>query len=145
MTTANQIVNGAAVDLGVKTAEIELEADDFQVFFERMNDMLLEWADLGLTPAFQEVFNGIDTLQIESNARAAIKSNLAMRCASAFQKPITLELSSLASDTLEKLQISTSFIGEIEYPDTLPIGSGNECSSSDIDRRFFQQNKRENF
>lgn len=145
MITAIQIINGAAVDLGVKTAEIALESDDFNVFFDKMNDMLLEWADLGLTPAFIEVFNGSDTVNIDDNARAAVKANLAARCASAFQKTITLELASLASDTLEKLQISTDFIGEIEYPDTLPLGSGNECSASDVDRRFFNQNKRENF
>ncbi len=35
--------------------------------------------------------------------------------------------------------------GEVEYPDSLPIGSGNECSPSDIDQRFFNQGKRENF
>lgn len=145
MTTATQIVNGAAIDLGVKTAEIALEADDFNVLFTKMNDMLLEWADLGLTPAFVEVFNGTDILNIEDNARAAIKANLAVRCASAFQKPMTIELSGLAATTLERLYISTSFIGEVEYPDSLPIGSGNECSPSDIDQRFFNQGKKENF
>ena len=42
MTTANQIVNGAAEEIGVKTAEMPLEASDAQVILDRMNDMLTE-------------------------------------------------------------------------------------------------------
>ena len=145
MTTALDIVNGAAQHLGVKTAEIALEADDFQVLFDDMNDMLLEWADIGLTPAFNEVFNSSDTIEVDGNARAAIKSNLAMRSASAFQKPVTQTLALLASDSIARLEASTDFIGEVELPDTLPIGSGNQCPDNNIDQRFFPSGKKENF
>ena len=41
MTTALQICESAAEEIGVKTAEIALEDADFQVLFSRMNDMLL--------------------------------------------------------------------------------------------------------
>jgi len=147
MTTARQIVNGAAEELGVKTAEITLESDDFQAFFSRMNDMLLEWADSGLTPAFKEVFNGDDTIQIDSNARGAIKFALAIRCAPSFKKPITASLAENARDSLLRLQTSTAFIGDVQYPDTLPIGSGNECPDFGFsqDDRFFPSNSQENF
>jgi hypothetical protein len=147
MTTARQIVNGAAEELGVKTAEITLESDDFNAFFNRMNDMLLEWADSGLTPAFKEVFNGDDTIEIDSNARAAIKFALAIRCAPSFQKPITAGLAENARDSLSRLESSTAFIGDVQFPDTLPIGSGNECPDFGFsqDDRFFPGNQKENF
>lgn len=147
MTTARQIVNGAAEELGVKTAEITLEPADFQAIFDRMNDMLLEWADIGLTPAFKEVFNGDDTIQIESNARAAIKFALAIRCAPSFKKPITAGLAANARDSLTRLEASTAFIGDVQFPDTLPIGSGNECPDFGFaqDDRFFLGNQKENF
>ena len=145
MTTAQQIVDGAAQHAGVKTAEIALEPDDFQVIFDTMNDMLLEWADLGLTPAFNEVFNSSDVVEIDNNARAAVKASLAIRISPAFDKQITTGLLGLVTDTLARLEASTDFIGEIAFPDTLPLGSGNQCPDSDIDQRFFQAGKKENF
>jgi len=145
MTTARQIVNGAAEEIGVKTAEIALEPADFQAIFDRMNDMLLEWADIGLTPAFNEVFNGDDTIEVDANARGAIKYALAIRSAPSFQKPITAGLAENAADSLARLEASTDFIGEVALPDTLPIGSGNQCPDNNIDQRFFPSGQKENF
>lgn len=145
MTTALDIVNGAAEDIGVKTAEVTLEAEDYQIIFNRMNDMLLEWADIGLTPAFKEVFNPTDVVAIDGNARRAVKANLAVYAAPAFQKIVTPALAEIASVSLSRLQASTDFIGDIEFPDTLPIGSGNQCESVDTYRRFFPSNKDGNF
>ena len=145
MTTALEIVNGAAEDIGVKTAEVTLEAEDYQIIFNRMNDMLLEWADIGLTPAFKEVFNPTDVVEIDGNARRAVKTNLAIYAAPAFQKIVTPALAEMASTSLARLQASTDFIGDIEFPDTLPIGSGNQCESVDTYRRFFTSNKETNF
>jgi hypothetical protein len=145
MTTALQIVNGAAEEIGVKTAEIDLEPEDSQKFFERMNDMLTEWADIGLTPGFNEVFDINDDIDIDRNANSAVKFNLAIRCAPSFQKLITPSLTNNADSTFTRLQASTHIIGEVALPDTLPIGSGNQCPDVNIDRRFFNTNKKENF
>ena len=145
MTTALEIVNGAAEEIGVKTAEIALEAEDYQIIFNRMNDMLLEWADIGLTPAFNEVFNPSDVVEIDGNARRAVKTNLAVYSAAAFKKVVSPALAEMASVTVARLQASTDFIGDIEFPDTLPIGSGNQCESVETYRRFFTSNKETNF
>ena len=145
MTTVLQIVNGAAEKLGIKTAEIALEAGDFQVILNEMNDLLTEWSDLGLTPAFKEVSETTDTVDVDRNAVSAIKNNLAIRIAPTFQKVVQQSLALIASDSLRALETSTVFIGQVAYPDTLPTGSGNECSNDAIDRRFFTQNTTENF
>ena len=142
MTTALQIINGAAEEIGVKTAESALEPADYQVILDRMNDMLLEWSDLGLTPAYSEVFNSTDTVDVERSAVAAIKFNLAIRIAPAFDKLITQALAENARNTKQTLETSVVYIGEVAYPDTLPTGSGNDCLT---DTRFFDQNKKENF
>ena len=145
MITARQICEGAAEEIEVKTAEITLEAEDFKVIFSRMNDMLLEWADSGLTPAFVEVFNGDDVVLIDDNARSAVKTNLAIRCAPTFKKPLSQNLLLIAGSALERLEASTDFIGEIAYPDTLPLGSGNQCPDNVFDQRFFPAGQKDNF
>lgn len=145
MTTAKQIVDGAAEEIGVKTAEIQLEAADAQIIFDRMNDLLVEWADIGLTPEFQEVFSLDSTVQVNRNAVAAIKLHLAIRCASSFQKVVTQALVLTAADAIARLETSTAHIGPVAYPDTLPLGSGNDCGRFYDDERFFPSNKKENF
>jgi hypothetical protein len=145
MTTALQIVNGAAEKLGVKTAESALESGDFQVILDEMNDMLAQWADTGLTPAFKRVSNSTDTVDVDDNAVGAIKNNLAIQIAPSFQRNIQQSLAMIAAKSLQALEASVVYIGAVAYPDTLPTGSGNECSNIFTNDRFFTQNKTENF
>ena len=145
MTTANDIIVGAAEEIGVKTAEVTLESEDYQVIMDRLNDMLMEWSDEGLTTSFNEVSNSTDVVDVERSAVSAIKYNLAIRCAPSFQKVITPALEALAESTLNRLKASSLFIGNVAYPDTLPTGSGNECPGSYDFDRFFSENKDENF
>lgn len=142
MTTVQQIIDGAAEELGVKTAEINLEPGDFQTILNRLNDLGTEWADKGLTPSFVEVFNSTDTVSIDRNAVAAFKYMLAGRCAPAFQRSIQPALTALISATMRDLEGSVVFIGEVALPDTLPRGSGNDAFN---DQRFYPQNQKENF
>ena len=145
MTTVIQIIDGAAEEIGVKTAETPLEAEDYQLFLNRLNDMGEEWADIGLTRSFVPVSNSTDTVEIDRNAVAAFKYNLAIRCAPSFQRVVSGDLRDLASSTLARLEASTDFIGDVEFPDTLPTGSGNDCGSIFREDRFFEENSRENF
>lgn len=144
MTTVQQIVDGAAEELGVKTAEINLQPGDFQAILTRMNDLGTEWADIGLLPAYVEVLNNTDTVSIDRNAVSAFKLNLSIRCAATFQRRVPQELASTASDALSRLRASQTKTIKVAYPDTLPTGSGNDCGIFSNDR-FFDTNKTENF
>lgn len=146
MTTAIQIVEGAAEEIGVKTAEIPLEAGDYSVIFERMNDMLSEWAYDGVAPEFVPVVNSTDEVLIARHGVAAAKYNLALRCAPAFQRPVSQALATMADDSLAAFSASAIFVGETAYPDSLPKGSGNRrCGWGLSDDTFFPTNKKENF
>lgn len=145
MTTAQQIVNGATEKIGVKTAETALESEDAQTVFNEMNDMLNEWADIGLTKSFTTVSDLTDDVDIDRNAVGAVKNNLAIRIAPSFERVVTPVLASIADSTLSMLRASTIFIGEVALPDNLPVGSGNSCSDFFGEDRFFNQNKKENF
>jgi hypothetical protein len=143
MATALQIVSAAAEKLGVKTAEIPLEADDFRVFLGELNDMLMEWSDLGITPRFLELTDRNDTVEIDRDAVGAVKANLAMRLAPTFGRVVSPALVASARDTKDRLLASVVTIGEVAYPDSLPMGSGNNCSQ--YDERLYPANKSENF
>ena len=145
MTTAQQIIDGAAVKATIKTAELDLEAFEAQQILDDLNDMLVEWADIGLTPTFSEVTNLTDTVDIDRNAVGAVKDALSIRIAPSFSKPITQGMVLNANASRSRLEASQIFIGEVAYPDTLPTGSGNDCSETSIDRRFFTQNTKDNF
>jgi len=145
VTTALQIVDGAAEHIGVKTAEISLESFEFQLILDNMNDLLEEWNESGLTPAFVSVENSTDTVDIPRSGVAAAKYELAIRIAPAFQKVVSQALVLNATKSLQRLQAAQVFIGQVAYPDTLPTGSGNDCSDVSVDRRFYPQNTKENF
>jgi len=145
MTTALQIVEGAAEHIGVKTAEISLESFEFQLILNNMNDLMEEWAESGLTPAFSSVEYSTDAVDIPRSGVAAAKYELAIRIAPAFQKMVSQALVMNAARSLQRLEAAQVFIGEVALPDTLPTGSGNDCADRGVDRRFFPQNTKENF
>jgi hypothetical protein len=145
MVTMREVVEDALEDISVKTAETPLTSDELQSGIRRVNDMLTEWADIGLTPGYIEVLNGDDVINVDRNAIGAIKTNAAIMLAPSFQKVVSNALVKIASDKLATLEASVSYIGPVAYPDTLPLGSGNDCGNFYDDNRFFPENKTENF
>jgi len=145
MTTMRVLVQDAFEEIGVKKAEVDLTDDELQSGIRRANDLLTSWADIGYIVGYNPVLNGDDIVEVEASALGAAKYNLATRLAPSYQKPITIELASIAADTFNTLINSNIFIGEVAYPDTLPLGSGNRRCNSDTDARFFNSNDIENF
>jgi len=142
---ALDFVEAAAEEIGVKTAEMSLEAGDAQAILNRLNDLLFEWRYMFLTPRFEELLNLQQVVAVDAEANGAIKFNLAVRCAPTFQKVITPGLSSLAISSKETLMIITTQPIDVAYPDTLPIGSGNQCFDFNNNRRFYPRIPEENF
>jgi hypothetical protein len=145
MTTIREVVEDAFEEIGVKTAEVPLTDDELQSGIRRCNDMLTEWDDIGIIFGYTPVLNGDDTINVERNAVGAIKYNLAIRLAPSFQRVVGNALAALAGGTLDVLKASNTDISNVAYPDTLPFGSGNQCSSNGTDIRFFPGNKTDNF
>ena len=145
MTTMREVVEDAMEDITVKKAEVALTDDELQSGIRRCNDMLAQWDELGFIVGYNPVINGDDILELEPAAIAAVKAKLAIKLAPSYSKPITAALAENASEAMTMLSIANSHIGEIAYPDTLPLGSGNQCPSTNTDQRFFNQNKTDNF
>jgi len=145
MPTMREVVQDSLEEIGVKTAEVSLTPDELQSGIRRCNDMLTEWADIGIVVGFNEVLNGDDTINVDRNAIGCVKYNLAIRMAPSYQKVVGPALAAIASGTLEVLMASVTDLTNIAYPDTLPLGSGNRCPDDDVGRRFFPANKTSNF
>ena len=135
MTTPNDYIKDALEDLGYLAAETPLEATDSTKAFGILNDMLAEWGDTGILPGARPVENLTDVVRAPRAVDAAIKANLAGRCSPSFRRPISPELAAVIKSTSEALLRLTAKIGQVNFPDTLPIGSGNECFEYN---RFFK-------
>lgn len=139
-----EVVEDAMEDIGVKKAEVSLEPDELQSGIRRCNDMLAQWVELGIIVGYNPVFNGDDVLELDASAIAAVKAKLAIKLAPSYSKQITSALAENARESMEMLEIANSHIGTIAYPDTLPVGSGNQCGDYYEDT-FFPSNKTSNF
>ena len=142
MTTATEIITEALENIGYLGAETPLEAADELKAFKILNDQLAEWGESGTLPGAAPVGNLTDEIRAQRGVIAAIKMNLAGRCAAPFQVPITPTLAASISASSEALLRITAKIGDVAYPDTLPVGSGNECFDY---IRFFPENESQNF
>lgn len=145
MTTMREVVQDAMEDIGVKAAEISLTPDELQSGIRRLNDMLAQWDQLGIIVGYNPVTNGDDVLELDPAAIAAAKAKLAIKLAPSYSKVITPGLVENARESMDMLEIMNSHIGEIAYPDSLPLGSGNSCGGTYVDQVFFNANKKSNF
>ena len=145
MASGADIVNGALRKLGVNPSDSAITGQEMSDGIDALNDMLIEWENSGIVLGFAPIADPADTIRVPRGTEAAIKSNLAGRMASEYSKQIS---QSLAGEILASSENMLRLIMkpiEVEFPDTLPLGSGNQCIDTNIDQRFFPANKDENF
>ncbi len=145
MATMREVVQDAFEEIGVKKAEVALIDDELQSGIRRCNDLLTSWDAIGYIVGYNKVTDPDVVLELEDAAVSAAKYNLAARLAPSYQKQVTPELAAIASDSFNILINQNVFIGEVAFPDSLPLGSGNTGCNTETDRRFFINNKNENF
>lgn len=136
MTTSLDLISGGLKLLGVKAAETPIEAAEAQDGLETLNDMMTELEETGIkigyipaTDVNADIFPPVSTI-------GSIKALLAVRMAPEYGKVIspTLAARAVASDRmLAKFALRSL---EVAYPDSLPMGSGNECDTFSYNRFF---------
>lgn len=143
MATAADFINGALVHLTVKSAETSLQPDEIQDGLVALNDMLSSWEVSGRPLGFTRVAGIADTVNVPQWAERAIKAALAVELAPSYERIISPALAVIVSDSEKALLRTILSIGPAEYPNTMPMGSGNVCGPDD--RRFFPDKGRVNF
>jgi len=145
MATGADIVNGALRKLGVNPSDSTITGQEMLDGIESLNDMLIEWENSGLVLGFAPIADSADTVRVPRGTENAIKANLAGRMASDYSKQLSAALVAEISASSDNMLRIISKPVDVEYPDTLPYGSGNQCYNDTIYRRFFPVNDEENF
>lgn len=143
MATGSDIVNGALRKLGVNPSDSAITGQEMLDGIESLNDMLTEWENSGIVLGFAPIADSADTVRVPRGTEAAIKASLAGRIASDYSKHPSVALMGEISASFDNMLRVIAKPLDVEYPDTLPTGSGNQCY--DDDETFFPQNNSENF
>ena len=145
MTTAADIIKGALRRLQTIEDETPIEPSEIADGLEDLNDWgsahEVGFLQLGFVP----VDNSADTINIPRGAVGYFKDHLALYMAGQYGAPVPQTLM-LSSDFTRKAALSAfQPVIDVNYPDSLPIGSGNECDSIIDSEHFFPSNPDKNF
>lgn len=144
--TASYIITRALTRLGIRASETSLESDEVQDGLYLLNDMLSSWTEAGYNLGFSPVAGITDEVRIPRGAVAATIDALAIMLAPEYSRPISPALVLAAKLSFDNMLKSIVFIGDVDFPSTLPRGSGNECSPDNyIDDTFFPEKDKRNF
>lgn len=150
MATVTEIVSAAVRLLEVKTAESAITPVEVEDGLEALNDMMNEWNVDGINVGYETLDDADDELFVTLGSLGAIKANLAVYIAPEYGRVVTDELFDRAKRSKRSLRASIP-LNASQYPDSLPIGSGNEdntfVSDGDVpggprDSRFYPSNAR---
>ena len=148
--TALEIVTAALRLLEVQTTESPVEAPEAVDGLEALNDMMNEWNVDGIDVGYESLEVPSDILYVDLGSVGAIKSNLAVYIAPEYGRVVTPELLKRAKTGKASLRGSLK-LNPAQFPDTLPVGSGNEDNSYVADgdapgnlrsSRFYPSNER---
>ncbi|MCP4340358.1 MAG: hypothetical protein GY799_16065 [Desulfobulbaceae bacterium] len=132
-------MNKALRILGVKVSGVAVTDEEMDDGIEALNDMMTEMAAKGLNLGYSKVSESTDTVTSPDWANQAIKFNLALMLASEFERSVSPEAASIARQSFDYVVARAQGLGEVFFPDTLPVGAGNALYG-DVDRysyRFF--------
>jgi len=148
MATALDVITKALVLSGVRVAESPLEPSEAEDGLDALNDMLNEWNLDDIDIGFESVDDVQDELFVNAGTLGAIKSNLAIYIASEYGRIVSDALA-LRARIGKKVVRGSLSLRPLDFPDTLPIGSGNERNNrvpdgdkggGSVGRRFFPSN-----
>lgn len=125
MTTVTEAVSGALQLLEVRTAESSITAAEAEDGLVSLNDMMNEWNVDGINVGYETLDDIEDELHVKLGSIGAIKANLAVYIAAEYGRIVSDTLDRRASRSKKSLRASIK-LNPSEFPDTLPIGSGNE-------------------
>lgn len=137
MATAEQAVKAILQKILVQASEAPIEASEAQDVIFTMNNYMLDLDASGVALGYTEVTNLGDTITIPTGALRGLIYNVAIEVAPEFNGTVTATLAKIAAESLQTMRKLGQSIGKMQYPSTLPIGSGNESHGAFRVNHFF--------
>ena len=140
MTTASDIISGALRKLGIRASETPISDPE-------MSDGLEDLNDLGESKGlFKAVANPSDTIRVPRGLDGALKLVLAEKLLPDYSDvPLTPQLQKQFADAWDDIWRITNGSIEVNFPSTLPMGSGNQDAYYAWDSAFFNEGQSPNF
>ena len=126
MAKAGQAVRAILQEILVQESEADLEASEVADTIFAMNNFMTELDANGVKLGYTIINSLDDTLTIAAGAINGLIKNVAMQIAPQFDAIVTPALLAQARKGLKVMTNIGVTLQPAEFPDTLPIGSGNE-------------------
>ena len=149
-TTVLDIVTGALQLLAVRVAESGVTPSEGVDGLAALNDMMNEWNVDGIDVGYESLDDTADEIFVDLGSIGAMKANLAVYIAPEYGKTVSPALAERARRSRRSLRASIP-LNPAQFPDTLPVGSGNEDNNfvgdgdapgNVRDSRFYPSNAR---
>jgi|TARA_R110000744_G_scaffold97769_1_gene188910 hypothetical protein len=138
MATAGEIVRDALSELTVQAQEQTVPAVDLNTGIRYLNDLMTMLDADGVKLGFTIVDSPNDVITVPAGAIVGMKYNLAIMMANGFDVRVGSELFSFARDGKRVMYKLGVTLNKMNFPSTLPFGSGNDdFGASYLGQAFF--------
>jgi hypothetical protein len=129
--TKRQFIEGAFEEIGMANYVFDLQPEQLQSALRRLDAMMMEWNAQGIRLGYPIASSPQDSdLSMETgtpdSAWEAVITNLAIRIAPGYGKPVADGTKTIAKNALNTLMQRATFPLEKQLPQTMPIGQGNK-------------------
>ena len=129
LTTAGDVISRALKAILVEGSESPPEADEYDDAIDELNSYMDSLEADGLSIGFNRVCNVADIVTVPNGAIRGIVANLAIELAPMFGGKISQALIRKAEEGKNSIRRIARTKRKVQYPITLPRGSGNYCNS----------------
>lgn len=146
MATVLKIIERAFSKAGIKPAETPLSAAEIEDGIDALNDMLSAWNATGLLEGVDLAANPGDAFEAPRESLWMIKANLALTLAGEYAINPSQMMLEDARNSMSSWIKSSVQLRQLNFPGTLPRGSGNQWQEdTGWYRDFFPEDEKENF
>lgn len=131
MATIREIIEDAHAMLGIASDQFDLSTAEMQFGKRLLDRMMNQWSVNGNVASFSSSSEFDADSGIPEPIVEAVVSNLALKLAPSYGKPVPRELKVSAHAGLQSLRRQRVQVPQMKLPTSTPLGQGNRSSGYD--------------